>query len=420
MDQRDWYFHQPVTEGEMDSVFADVEAADLHGEVDKTQYGIVYGFEATEDGGGPSMNIQIATGAAIDKDGHRIFSGGTVLQDITNDTAGVPTAPSAGNRRWVSIYARFGRDLSDPRVDGLSNPLFFKHAEALNSGDGTGTSSPTGDVQPNVGKFLVIAGAEDLTGNPIPARPSPGISAVLICDVLYTDGDTSFDQSKITSGRADKYALRFLAGLQQNGDYDSAFGTGEMYVLIFEAKGRKVSVDNFNRIYISNAGLVFTNNARWIGETRTWAPESVFPMTKIHLDGEGITIYRFNGSGASLRDGLDLWDSVMTFAANGVSGQRVNLSADGTFYQESTTHALWSLSYYTDASHNAMMTHFQYAIPFSSTPSSVTSAATIGSDSNVAAVNLISLDEYGGRAQLVPVAGPGTFTSASRLIQATF
>lgn len=417
MNTRDWYFHQPVTEGEMDSAFDDVEKADLHSETDKGQYGILYGFTAGADGGGPSMNIQIEPGAAIDKDGHRIFSAGTILQDITNDTAGVPTAPAAGNRRWVSIFARFGRDLSDPRTDGLANPLFFKHDEALNSGDGTGTASPTGDVQLNVGKFLVVAGAEDSIGNPVPARPSLfSFTSILICDVLYTDGDTSFSLGQITTGRAEKYAFHFLGTLQDSTEYDGNLGTGENYALIMEAKGKYLTTDNFNRIYISNAGLVFTHNMRWVPELRKWFADNIGPMTKINLDGEGIKIYRM-AAGAPFDDSTDLWDSVVYISANGTLGERLVLSADGNTYQDGPQTLVWGAHFTSDAISGLFGSGFTYQIPFSSAPSSVTIGTTLGSDLNVTGVSCSGLNRFGGAALVSPNAA-NTQTRAHRNIVA--
>lgn len=413
MDARDFYFHQPVLEGEMDSVFADVESADLNNQVDKGEFGILHGFTAGPDGGGPSMHIQFSAGAAVDKKGHRLFSSGTLLQDITNDTAGVSTAPAVGNRRWVSIFARFGRDLSDPRTDGLGNPLFFKHAEALNSGDGTGTASPTGDVQANVGKLYVLSGGQDLITNPLPARPAVSTNAILLCDVLFTDGDTSFDIGKISTARAERYSLHFLAKLADPAEYDGSDGDGLNLALIFEATG---NAGAFNRVYMSNNGLVFTQNAKWDPYVREWLPDTSDAMSKIHLNGNGIKMFRI-AIGSGTPDTVP-WDAEFDLSIFGTGGQAMILSSNGDFEQNGTSHAFWGTDFHTNDGGLGRGGAFTYNIPFTAPPSSVT-MATVGSDLNIFSSAVTGVNEYGGKMNIT-LNADNTLTHAYRLITATF
>lgn len=409
MDARDWFFHQAVTEAELDGAFADVEAADLNAQKDKGQYGILSGFVPGPDGGGPSMSVQFTAGKGIDKDGHRLFASGTTLQDITNDTAGAPTIPSAGNRRWVSIYARFGRDLSDPRTDGLGATVYFRHAEALNPDD----------TQPNVGKLLVVAGAEALTTDPLPARPALDASAILLVDVLYTDGDATFDTGQMSTARAERWALHFDANLPDQNELNEFTDTLEKYSLIMESSGASSGTyaGRKNRLYTSTNGFVFTQNAHWDPVFRTWTNDigAAGGMCKIHLDASGIRIFR---SVLSNNFADDAWEIEFDIQADGAFAR---LNSDGTFEHKSTSHALWGQRFPSDVAASPIGSAFQYVIPFVSTPSSVTVALAAGStDINVASVIAVGLNAYGGHASVFPTASGGINTRCDRLITATF
>lgn len=403
-DRNDYYFHQSVTEGELDSGFNKLEIADRKMFSDFGNYGILTGFAAGEDPGGPSVSINVTAGKAYDKVGQRLFSSADILQDITTDTLGNPTAPTAGNRRWVSVYLRFGRLLSDPRTDGNGNPVNFSRAESLNPDD-----NPV-----NNGVLLVVAGGEALITDPLPARPALDAQAILVADVLYTDGDTSFAVAQISTGRAERWQQKFRATMPDIAEFDGGLDSGEHYSLIFEISGPSTGTyaGRKSRIYMSTKGLVFTQNALWNPEDRTWNSEIGFGgMCKIHLDNEGIKMYR-TGASTTLAD--DAWPIRFDLSAVG-GGSIARLSASGEFFQQGTTHSMWGLAFSEGA---AKASAFTYNIPFSSTPSSVTASA-VGSDVSVSAVNITSLNEYGGKAQLVP-AVINSFTSAFRLIEAIF
>lgn len=405
-NRKNFYLHQFVSEVELDDSLKDMEDADWNQMKDLGQYGITTGFTAGVDPGGASFNVNVLAGAAVDKLGRRLASAIDILQDVSMDTAGNPTIPSAGNRRWISVYARYGRDLSDSRTDGLGNTVHFEHDEVLNSLGNGDLDNGDPDTAAGVGKLLVVAGTEDLTSSPLPARPALHADAILLADVLYTDGDANINIGQISTARAERFSLHFDAALPQS--TESGELTGVKYALILEATGK-------NRIYMSTDGLVFTHNAKWLPDTREWNRDVVGDMSKIHLYAGGIKMY---GSASALIDDVS-WATSFNLGINpSTGGPFMQLATDGTFLQEGTSHAMTGVYFQANAAADPHGTFFAYNIPFGVAPSSVT-MAPVGVDANVVSEGFTGLNEYGGEFHVTPNAA-NTLTTAMRLVTATF
>ena len=132
-DRLDYYFRQKVTEAELDLAFERVEKADRNLAADIGVYGIISGAAPTPHSPVPDLTIDLtAPGRAYDNLGQRIFFGTGQTVDCAVDFAGIPTeVPSAGQERWLGIFVKFDRLLSDPRTDGNSQQVFFRRDETF-------------------------------------------------------------------------------------------------------------------------------------------------------------------------------------------------------------------------------------------------------------------------------------------------
>lgn len=165
-DRKDFYFQQPVQENELDSAYNDMEVADLQQaidwgiaaiDLDVNRGGIMRGLSVLNPSG---LNIDVVVGAAYDHQGRRVGlvtqktvdiskTGTTAVGAGGTPSGGVSTDPGAGNRRWVTVFIVFDRDLQDPRVDGLGAPIFFERRESFRFIVSMGTPAPTpGDFAP--------------------------------------------------------------------------------------------------------------------------------------------------------------------------------------------------------------------------------------------------------------------------------
>lgn len=366
MDRYDFYFKQPVSQAEFDGAFDAVEHAIWNQVKDRGIYGIVSGFAPTAPG---AWSISFSTGLGIDKNGARLRSTGTITQSIALDTAGVSTTPAPGNRRWISIFARFGRDLSDPRTDGLGAPIKFSHAEALNPDD----------TQPNVGKLFIVAGVEDLITDPVPARPALDAAAILLADILLTDGDVALTQAMISTSRAER--LGTASGWDHSllGNYDYvADPAASQYVQMFDVPASNntgVGTNARTRVYASTAGLCIVNNAKWQPEEQTWLKDTgSFKATKILLSYEGM--FFFKRSGASPFpdvDGPTGWDSKIEFVMP-TANSLLTVDPATDMVSKGTQRVYWCINAVTAAAIHAHQV--QFPKKFAATPSSVTFSTT--------------------------------------------
>ncbi len=188
-DRKDWGKNQRVTQAELDAAFAYTENDRKNLLVDNTWYGIVSGLVATL-GSAPTVNV--TKGVAYDKLGRRIpvYSDAASTKNFSfaNATDGTATSVTAGNERWISVYARFGRQALDGRVDGDGNPFYFDQPEVLHDNT-TGPTGVAGLGGSGIDKVYMVAGASAATGTA--TRPALHADALLICDIKRTPSDAS-------------------------------------------------------------------------------------------------------------------------------------------------------------------------------------------------------------------------------------
>ncbi len=149
-DRLDYFFRQKVTEAELDLGFDLMENADFDFAKDIQFVGAVSGLVVTEHSPTADLTVDIsAPGVGYDKTGQRMFVPSLENVDASQDENAVPTTVATpGNERIVSVFIQSDRDLSDPRIDGNSNTVFFRRDLGF--------------------KFAVTQGAEATAGTAVP------------------------------------------------------------------------------------------------------------------------------------------------------------------------------------------------------------------------------------------------------------
>jgi hypothetical protein len=109
--------------------------------------------------------------------------------DCAVDLVGIPTdVATVGNERWLGIFLRFKRQLSDPRTDGNSQQVFFRRDESFE---------------------LVVRQAPE---GAIGVAPKPALQAdeLLLCDVRRRPGQTQILVADLDTSR--RQAFIFAQG----------------------------------------------------------------------------------------------------------------------------------------------------------------------------------------------------------------
>jgi len=182
MNRKDFFFRQKVTEAELDAAFDDVEQA-FKAFVQGFNYvGVALGADVTE-AAVPNLTVD-ASGPAIIYDQTQERIGWTTTQNVNVavDENGVSTAVAAApNEKWVSIFAKFKRDLQDPRVDGNSDTVFHERNESFEINVAQGAEAPIGTA----------------------TRPGLRGDQILLADVLLTFGQTTVLNADISTTRTE-------------------------------------------------------------------------------------------------------------------------------------------------------------------------------------------------------------------------
>ena len=177
----DYYFRQRVSEAELDLGFSQLEQADRDLAADLGFTGVIANAVVSQHAPVPDLTVDIsAPGAVIDQLGQRIFFSALQNVNVAQDDNGVSTGVSgAGKEKIVSVFAKFDRALSDPRVDGNSLTVFFRRDESF--------------------KFIVVQGAEASAGGAIP--PPLRSDAILLADLTRSFGQTQVLNANLSIAR---------------------------------------------------------------------------------------------------------------------------------------------------------------------------------------------------------------------------
>lgn len=198
-DRLDYYFRQRVSEAELDLAFELLEKADRNLAADIGVFGVISGAEPTPHSPIADLTIDLTAPArAYDRLGQRIFFGTGQRVDCSVDDSGIPTEITvAGRERWLGVFLRFDRLLSDPRTDGNSQQVYFRRDETFGLVVRQGPEA-------NVGTAPKVPLQED---------------ELLICDVLRRHGQTQIISGDLDASRRQAFifatgdAVQIVSGL---------------------------------------------------------------------------------------------------------------------------------------------------------------------------------------------------------------
>ena len=195
MDRFDFYFLQLVSEAEIDGAFDRAELADQAIVSDTGLVGVVQGATVTQHAPTADLTVDVLTGTAYDPAGQRMRVPSLQVVDMSVDHLSQSTAvTSGGNTNILALFLLFERSLSDPRIDGNSNQVFFQRDEAFD--------------------FKVVQSGEGAS----PSPPALEADKILLADVTLSFGTTQILNAAIsTARRQDAFALSAGALAVQTG-----------------------------------------------------------------------------------------------------------------------------------------------------------------------------------------------------------
>jgi len=189
----DFYFRQRVTEAELDLGFELLEQADHNLAADIGLFGVVSGAVPTQHAPVADLTVDLTgPGRAYDKLGQRIAFGTGQRVDLSIDSTGIPTEVStSGDERWLGIFLKFARVMSDPRTDGNSQLVYFRRDEAFQIVVRMGPQAPTGSAP----KVALVDGE------------------LLLCDVRRKAGQTQIFEVDIDRSRRQAFVFATSAAV---------------------------------------------------------------------------------------------------------------------------------------------------------------------------------------------------------------
>lgn len=188
-NRKDFFYRQLVSEADLDGAFNDLEVADRSIMVDAAIVGIVSGLAVAQHAPTPDLTVDVGAGAAYDQLGQRLGVAALQTVSVATDSVGVNTAVGPGNERWIAIFLRFARTLSDSQLDGNNVTVFFERQESFT--------------------IERVQGAEAAIG--AATRPTLGTDKILLADVRRTNGQTQVLNADISTTRRES-AFKFAAG----------------------------------------------------------------------------------------------------------------------------------------------------------------------------------------------------------------
>jgi len=211
MSARVQFFHrQRVNEAELNLPFAQLEQADWNLASDVGIRGIISGAVPLPHQPVADLTIDLtAPGRAYDALGRRVFVAAGQRVDIAHDSDGVPTeVVTQGHERWVSVFLRFARLLSEPRTDGGGALVHWKQDEHFEVVIRQGASAPAGTA----------------------TRPPLEPAALLVGDVRRTPGQTQILLWHIDTSRRQAFVLSPAETISVQGAGWSVIGPGPINV----------------------------------------------------------------------------------------------------------------------------------------------------------------------------------------------
>jgi hypothetical protein len=276
MQRYDFYFRQKVTEGELDEAFDAVEAAISQLLSDFSYAGVSANLEVVENQPSPTMAVLVTgPGIAYDQDGNRIFVPSTQTLNCAVDENNVNTVVNTpGRSRVLSIFAEFDRTLTDPRIDGNNNTVYYDRAESF--------------------ALNVVQGAEFITGDP-GVYPALRPDQVLLADIIIDYNQTSILDADIDMVARRQLLIQIPGGVIGGLDINAATPNDALEQIL----------DAFNQ-HISGAGYDHNAADLQYGGGGTWANGGTNPATTVELQLDKIIsdLASASGTDGAVRLGL--------------------------------------------------------------------------------------------------------------------
>lgn len=200
-DRLDFFFRQRVTEAELDLAFELLEKADRDLAADLGVFGIIAGAVPSEHHPVPDLSIDLTSPTrAYDHLGQRIFFGTDQTVDCSVDLVGIPTeVTDVANERWLGVFLRFDRQLSEPRTDGNSQRVYFRRDESFELVVRQAPEAPVG-----AGSKVALQDDE-----------------LLVCDVRLKHGQTQIFDSAIDQSRRQAFIFAAAESVEiESGAWD--------------------------------------------------------------------------------------------------------------------------------------------------------------------------------------------------------
>jgi hypothetical protein len=178
MNRSNFYFGQPVTEGELDQAFNDVDEAFAAFLRAFSYQGITRGAEVAENAPA-NFTVVVTPGTVYDQTQRHIEWFTNQVVNCALDEVGAATAVSTpGQEKWLSIFAQYQETLSDPRTDENNATVYYRRTEGF--------------------KLNVVQGAQA----PSATRPPLRGDQILVADILIIHGQTQLVDADIDFTRS--------------------------------------------------------------------------------------------------------------------------------------------------------------------------------------------------------------------------
>lgn len=196
MQMYEFYYKQIVTEGEMNALANGIQQAVYDCARDIDENGVFQGLDVLEETPN-STSVQIGAGVAkVQATGERCYNPILAVFACDQDEFGAPTYSDLlpGEGRWTSVFIRFKRNLSDPRVDGYGMPIWYNQAEGY--------------------EFFLHNGTKGLIANKDTlGRPGTITTAVRLADIWFESGSTNISAADIDYSRREDFYRQTVNGV---------------------------------------------------------------------------------------------------------------------------------------------------------------------------------------------------------------
>lgn len=413
MKQHNWYFGEILDEVDLDAAFADAETSIRQTNIEGRAPGIVSGCYVTPYNF-DANSFWVSPGVVIGPQGERITlrdaGAGTLGGFITTDSDGNSTSPGAGNYRWITIAVRYGRSLLDPQTDDLSNTVYTRRPDSWNAqgvtfaDDASQASNVAADggVQiddsgSSLNSFYVVAGPAVAISSPLsyPALPA---DAIILADVLFTDGDEGDVLNKLAISYARTQHAHDVDASVMGYPWDTDLTFHPR--LLWEIENGSFKT----RFYAGRDGIMITVNASYDATTSLWsADDTTIDASRVLIEYFALTVQHKHSAdvGTPWGDGSGFtynWDSSLQIGGgDSVTGAFGGINANGDASGVGTQVGYVSCGGTTSGSfaNPGVRNAIQFPRAFIGAPSSVTLGSAGPNEMNLSGVSTGNISAHG-------------------------